>query len=267
MKKTWIFKIIAVMIISLALILTGCGGRGKAGEEPVKPQNQIEEEKQAEENKQDGEIEEDKEEEKGDLDLKEDTNEEKDIADKEPVEEGKKAKGKEDDDKADDKQGKNSEPAVAEVEKDTKNILKLEGNVGKKLGLGLSELKAKNNLIFKGDFYWINNFGSKNHTEFKGINLWGLLEEAGVSSGAKTVSIVAVDGYEMEFSLDQVKRQDYIDETDPDAKFPMIIAWEEDGAEYDPEDGPPFKLIIGQKEPGDVNKPQWVSKIDKIIVK
>lgn len=45
----------------------------------------------------------------------------------------------------------------------------------------------------------------------------------------------------------------------------MIIAWEEKGIEYDVADGPPYKLIVGQK-PGDVNKPQWVSNIDRIIV-
>ncbi len=28
----------------------------------------------------------------------------------------------------------------------------------------------------------------------------------------------------------------------------MIIAWEENGQEYDLEEGPPFKLVIGQKE-------------------
>ena len=46
----------------------------------------------------------------------------------------------------------------------------------------------------------------------------------------------------------------------------MIIAWEENGIEYDVAYGPPYKLIVGQKEAGDVNKPQWVSNIDRIIV-
>ena len=43
------------------------------------------------------------------------------------------------------------------------------------------------------------------------------------------------------------------------------IAWEEDGSEYTIEKGAPYKLVVGQTEPGDVNKPQWVSNIDVII--
>ena len=70
----------------------------------------------------------------------------------------------------------------------------------------------------------------------------------------------------MEFTVDQVKKQDYMDETNPDNKYPMIIAWEENGEEYDTEEGAPFKLVVGQKQAGDVNKPQWVSNIDKIVI-
>ena len=47
-------------------------------------------------------------------------------------------------------------------------------------------------------------------------------------------------------------------------KYEMILAWEEDGVEYNPEIGNPFRLVVGQKEPGDVNKPYWVLNV-KII--
>ena len=70
----------------------------------------------------------------------------------------------------------------------------------------------------------------------------------------------------MEFTLEQVKRQDYIDETNPVAKYPMIIAWEENDEEYNSKEGAPYKLVVGQKEAGDVNKPQWVSNIDRIVI-
>lgn len=145
--------------------------------------------------------------------------------------------------------------------------LKIEGKVEKELALSLDGLKEMKDLIFKGKFYSLNNFGTTAHTEFKGVNLWRLLDEkAKISSHATKVRIIATDGYEMEFAVEAVKRQDYIDETDPEASFPMIIAWEEDGEEYDPDYGVPFKLVVGQKEPGDTNKPQWVSNIDKIVV-
>jgi len=118
-----------------------------------------------------------------------------------------------------------------------------------------------------GSYYWLNSFGSTGHTDFKGIKLWSLLEDMGiVDASSSRVKIVAADGYSMDFGISQIKRMDYIDETNQDVKLPIIIAWEENGGAYDPADGAPFKLVVGQKEPGDVNKPQWVSSIEKIIV-
>jgi hypothetical protein len=87
-----------------------------------------------------------------------------------------------------------------------------------------------------------------------------------VDASSSRVKIVAADGYSMDFAISQIKRMDYIDETNQDVKLPIIIAWEENGRAYDPSEGAPFKLVVGQKEPGDVNKPQWVSSIEKIIV-
>lgn len=152
-------------------------------------------------------------------------------------------------------------------ESTVENALKVQGNIGKELVLTLDDLKSLSDIIFEDEYYSLNNFGTTDHTLFKGVKLWPLLEEkAQISEGAAKVSLVATDGYQVEFSVDQVKKQDYMDETQPDKKFPMIIAWEENGQEYDPEEGPPFKLIVGQVEPGDINKPQWVSNIDKIVV-
>lgn len=147
------------------------------------------------------------------------------------------------------------------------NALHIEGKVGKAISLNLDDLKAMNDIIFKGNFYSLNNFGTTAHTEFKGVNLWSLLKSKAeiLDSGSK-VKIIASDGYEMEFTVEEVKKQDYIDETDSGAKFPIIIAWEENGEEYDLSDGLPFKLVIGQKQAGDINKPQWVSNIEKIVV-
>lgn len=147
------------------------------------------------------------------------------------------------------------------------HTLKIEGKVQNNVTFTLDELKEMSDIIYESSYYSLNNFGTTRHDTFKGVNLWGLLnQKAQIQSDASKVTILAVDGYSMEFTVDQVKKQDYIDETNPDAKFPMIIAWEENGVEYSSDDGPPFKLIVGQTEAGDTNKPQWVSNIDKIIV-
>ena len=153
-----------------------------------------------------------------------------------------------------------------ELQKDENNILKIEGLVENQLKLPLHELKTLNDIIFEADFYSLNSFGTTGYTHFKGVKLWDLLEQnALIKAEASKVSIVAQDGYSMEFTLDQVK-MDYMDETNPDNKYPMIIAWEENGEEYSTDEGAPYKLVVGQKEPGDVNKPQWVSNIDVIII-
>lgn len=145
-------------------------------------------------------------------------------------------------------------------------VLKIEG-LENELSFTLDELKAMEDFIFEADFYSLNSFGTTGYTHFKGVNLWNLLEyKALISDKAAKISVIAQDGYKMEFTVDQVKKQDYMDETNPDNKYPMIIAWEENGEEYDAEEGAPFKLVVGQKEAGDVNKPQWVSNIDKIVI-
>ncbi|MBN2221732.1 MAG: molybdopterin-dependent oxidoreductase, partial [Vallitaleaceae bacterium] len=122
-------------------------------------------------------------------------------------------------------------------------------------------------LIFEADYFSLNSFGTKGYTHFKGVNLWRLLKEkAAISEDAVSVTIIATDGYQISFSLEQIQRQDYMDEQNPDNLYPIIISWEENGIEYDPSEGAPFKLAVGQKEAGDVNKPQWVSQIDRILV-
>jgi hypothetical protein len=157
--------------------------------------------------------------------------------------------------------------AEEENQKEEINILKIEGSVEKPLFLNLDDLKEMEDLIYTGTFYSLNSFGTTEYTDFKGVKLWNLLnEKALISEEASIVKVIALDGYSMEFTVDQIKRDDYIDETNQDLKLPVILAWEENGQEYDPEEGPPYKLVIGQKEPGDVNKPQWVRDIDKIIV-
>ncbi|HOK50203.1 MAG TPA: molybdopterin-dependent oxidoreductase, partial [Sedimentibacter sp.] len=146
------------------------------------------------------------------------------------------------------------------------NALKIKGLVEKELSLTLDELKAMDDIIFEADFYSLNNFGTTGYTRFKGVKLWDLLKnEAIIKAEASKISIIAQDGYSVEFTPEQVQME-YMDETNPDNKYPMIIAWEENGQEYSPDEGNTYKLVVGQKEPGDINKPQWVSNIDLILV-
>ena len=255
MRKFKTINLFIIIILAISLSLSGCNSK--------KEKNEIK-------------VNMDEKQEINQVEIEEETREEADTKEELEEKEQEQEENQEDKDKKEESP-QNTEKPTEKVEtvKDTKdepveetaNILKIEGNVGNELKLSLSDLKAMESIIFQGEYYSINNYGTTNHTKFKGVNLWELLDqESQVSSAATKVSIVATDGYKMEFTIEQAKKQDYIYETNPDAKFPMIIAWEENGEEYDSEEGPPFKLVVGQKEPGDVNKPQWVSNIDKIIV-
>lgn len=157
------------------------------------------------------------------------------------------------------------EPAYAEKE-DTVSI-QLEGTgINNPLSLSLDELKAMKDQVVEDDFFSLNSYGTKEYFHFKGVRLAAVLQKAGLKKEAATVTVAASDGYKLELSVEQALKEDYIDEQDPAKKYPVIIAWQENGSDYDTAAGYPFRLVIGQKEAGDVNKPQWVMNIAKISV-
>jgi DMSO/TMAO reductase YedYZ molybdopterin-dependent catalytic subunit len=81
------------------------------------------------------------------------------------------------------------------------NTLKIKGLVEKELCLTLEELKAMDDIIFEADFYSLNNFGTTGYTRFKGVKLWDLLKNEGIiNPEASKISIIAQDGYSMEFT-------------------------------------------------------------------
>lgn len=147
------------------------------------------------------------------------------------------------------------------------NTLKISGKVDFEMIATLDELKSLDDIIVEEVFYSKNSFGTTEQTNFKGVNLWYLLKNyAGIDAEASSVTIIAIDGYKMKFTIEQVMKQDYINESEPDKQLPMIIAWEENGTEYNSEDGPPYQLVVGQVAAGDFNKFQWVRNIESIIV-
>lgn len=271
------YYIFLILLLVLSISLTGCNLFNDAEDETSSNEkelieNEIDEEEEEVKEKEKTEEVEDDEEEKEEIKDSEDSTEEE--VEQPPASNTSKTSSTEskpaavETPKTTQPQSNNAPEEVKPSDEKQGPSLKIEGKVGNSVTFTLDELKGMSDIIYTGNYYSLNNFGTTRHDEFKGANLWSLLsQKAQVQSGASKVSIVATDGYSMEFTVDQVKKQDYIDETNPDAKFPMIIAWEENGVEYSSNDGPPFKLIIGQSEPGDINKPQWVSNIDKIIVK
>lgn len=144
----------------------------------------------------------------------------------------------------------------------------IEGNaVKEKVTFTIKELKAMEDGLVEADYFAINSYGTKEYYHFKGVWVWYILQEkVSLKDTALKVSFIAEDGYKVEYSLDDVKKEDYIDEQNPETKYKMILAWEEDGREYQMDHGNPFKLVVGQKEPGDVNKPYWVRNVKTIRI-
>ena len=131
----------------------------------------------------------------------------------------------------------------------------------------LEELKSMEEGLVEADYVSINSYGTKEYFHYKGVWVWHIIKEkVSLRDNAAKVSFIAEDGYTVEFTLEDVKKEDYIDEGNPNTKYKMILAWEEDGQEFNPAKGNPFQLVIGQRELGDVNKPYWVRNVKTIRI-
>ncbi len=131
----------------------------------------------------------------------------------------------------------------------------------------MDEIKSMADGLVEDDYFSVNSYGTKEYTHFKGVWLWYLLQEkVNLKDHASKVSITAEDGYKVEYTLEEIKRDDYIDEQNPNAKYKMILAWEENGREFNTGEGNPLKLVVGQKESGEVNKPFWARNVKTIRV-
>ncbi|HHU77005.1 MAG TPA: molybdopterin-dependent oxidoreductase [Firmicutes bacterium] len=154
------------------------------------------------------------------------------------------------------------------IEETTAGTLAIEGNAVKgRICFALDELKAMEEGFIESDYFALNSYGTSQYIHFCGIAMGYLLqEEVALKEHASKVTFTADDGYTVEYMLEDVLREDYIDEQNPDVRHKMILAWEEDGREYDPKKGNPFRLVVGQREPGDVNKPYWVCYVKTIRI-
>lgn len=133
--------------------------------------------------------------------------------------------------------------------------------------LTLDELKSMTGDLVEADYFSVNTYGTEEYFHFKGVWVWAILEQKVLlKAEAESVSFIAEDGYTVTYTLEEVRRDDYMDQQNPETKYKMILAWEENHEAYDPAEGNPFRLVNGQKEPGDVNKPLWVRQVQKIVV-
>lgn len=135
----------------------------------------------------------------------------------------------------------------------------------------LKELQQMKDILVSANYFSRGaekpGWGKTAHTAFSGVLLYELLADyGGLKADATQVKIIAEDNYTQVFSIEDIQA-DYIDETDSRQKLRMIIAWSQDGQEYDANIGAPFRLVMGQQFPGDYNRQKWVHQIAQIVVK
>ncbi len=147
------------------------------------------------------------------------------------------------------------------------SALTIEGpGVKNAMSFTVSDLKGMSQGLVSDSYFSLGRGAVEEYTDFKGVSLWYLLNKAGLQSNASKVIVKGDDGYTKVFTLNEVKKDDYISQNDPSKRYKMIIAFSEDGKEYDSAEGNPFRLAVGQVGEMDFNKLKWVRYVKTIRV-
>ncbi len=135
------------------------------------------------------------------------------------------------------------------------------GNVSKSKTFTLAQLKRMRTV--SATYFSRGKVPKTEHNRFVGVRMSDILSAAGVAANARRVTVTASDACTASFSMSDVT-EDYIDETRPGVKLPMIIAYSQDGALY--KGANPFRLVRGQAIEGEYNRQFWVRMIVTIEV-
>ena len=155
----------------------------------------------------------------------------------------------------------------------------------------ISELEGKQTIAFTGDYSLRNKSGDVTQQRFRGIDLYALLTSpaVGLKSNADKVIFKDGTGDAYELTLSQVRKNNYINSVTGAGDLPVILAYGASSVENtDPEDGlplvpknsteeqgynaaygnddGPIRLVIGQTDAEDTNKPNCRRDIVSIEV-
>lgn len=130
-------------------------------------------------------------------------------------------------------------------------------DIASEIGFTLEEIKAmKGNVTVTYDS--LNNYGTRESKDFTGIPVETLLGKASLKDSAKSVKMIARDGYYRQFNLDSEALGIYSKDKDGN---PMMLAWKEGKSEIGH-----LKLVVGQPNTSYINKELWVDDIVNIRV-
>ncbi len=143
----------------------------------------------------------------------------------------------------------------------------------------VGELEFMQNYIFGGEYCLAKSADEKESAPYRGIDIYEYIRrEVGFTAGADTITFKAADGLEKSFSLDEISKNDYINEITGAGNLKVILAYgknekplvpDESSAGYDAaagNDGGPLRLVVGQTEAGDLNSSKSVANVVEIIV-
>lgn len=145
----------------------------------------------------------------------------------------------------------------------------------KKLTVG--ELEKMSEGYFTGT-YTMRTLVEPHDEIYTGIDLYWLLNnKLGLKPTAKAVRVICADGVSMEFSLDEVKKADYVNETDG-GRLKFILAFAKKDVPLVPDAaspgfkkdtgnvGGPLRLVVGQVKEGERNSPKWLQNVTTVKV-
>jgi hypothetical protein len=126
--------------------------------------------------------------------------------------------------------------------------------------------------------YTMQTLVEPHHGKYTGIALdYILKEKVSLKSTAKQVKIISSDGASVAFSLEEVRKKDYINSID-NSKLQILLAYAKEGYPLVPEredegyemkagnDGGPLRLIVGQTVKGERNSPKCLKYVTEVVV-
>ncbi len=106
----------------------------------------------------------------------------------------------------------------------------------------LSDLEGKQTIAETGVYSILKSAdGEASQQKFRGINLYKLLQSYGLKPNADKVVVICSDGTKKEFTVEEVRKSDYVNSVTGDADLSMILAYGSAAADNpDDEDGLPL---------------------------
>ncbi len=123
------------------------------------------------------------------------------------------------------------------------------GSGASPLGVDLATLDGMANRT-----YTVTEPFEEKRIAFKGVDLWSVLQRAGVPTTAKTVHIVALDDYKIDLSVAELR------------KGGIILATKADGEPIPLDHGGPSRVIFLEGVDAGANPDRWIWSVSHITV-